>query len=101
MKIEITGYSDDLIEVDGDLRLEFDNIKWDKGLIVSNEHGESVIVDLIFDDNGVWRITHNGKNSPNWTFELEKAPENDDDDYTDKLTIEASGKLFVGVYDKY
>ncbi|MCW9717387.1 hypothetical protein [Avibacterium sp. 21-599] len=99
MKIEITGYSDDLIEVDGDLRLEFDNINSDKGLIVSNKRGESVIVDLDFID-GIWRITHNGENLPNWTFELEKAPENDDDIYTDKLTITSLDKLLVAVYDK-
>lgn len=79
MKLIIEGYSDDLITVDGDLKLEFDNINQDRGLvIVEPQNNEAVIVNLEFDGYGYWRIKHNGSNLQNWKFELRSEPEKDD-----------------------
>jgi putative component of toxin-antitoxin plasmid stabilization module len=80
--ITIYGASDDLIEVDGDIREEFtyldrgndgDLLACSDGTILRIEFGE------------VWRITPVVHGSAALT--IAQAPENDDKNYTDRATL--------------
>jgi hypothetical protein len=83
--VELTGSSDDLIELDGALYEEFnyvdnigegDFIGFSDGTVLRIEYGRS----------GVWRITPVVSGTAKLT--IEQAPENDDDQYTDKAILE-------------
>jgi hypothetical protein len=52
--VTIYGASDDLIEVEGDLREEFYAL--DEGGM-SLAFGDGTILDVRYDDHGIWRIT--------------------------------------------
>jgi hypothetical protein len=53
-QITIRGYSDDLIEIEGDLTEEF-SASFDDVDIISVSDGH--LLEIRYDDNGVWRIT--------------------------------------------
>ncbi|MGV8973689.1 MAG: hypothetical protein ACOH10_15320 [Rhodoglobus sp.] len=56
MTVMVTGASDDLIEVRGDIDEEFDALgQAAQGAILGFSNG--VVLRVTFDDDGVWRIT--------------------------------------------
>jgi hypothetical protein len=79
--ITIYGASDDLIEVGGDIREEF-NPDGDSALMACSE---GTILRVTFDHNGVWRITPVVHGSAALT--IAQAPESDDRNYTDRATL--------------
>jgi hypothetical protein len=56
MKITITGYSDDLIEIDGDISEEWPAPREvdEKGAYISISDG--TLLKARYDDNGIWRF---------------------------------------------
>ncbi len=85
MSVTISGHSDDLIEVEGDIREEF-GIDYDS-------HGElfafsdGTIIQVQYSKVGVWRITPMVKGSGELT--IVQAPVDDDSNYTDRATLDA------------
>lgn len=82
MGITLTGASDDLLEVEGDIREEF-NVLGDDDLFVATSTGFLARVE--YDRDGVWRFRPytNGLG----TIVHKEAPVGNDDVYTDILDI--------------
>lgn len=83
--LEIYGASDDLIEVEGDVREEFSALSWEEdGAFIALSSGTVLRIRYV---HGVWRI------APVVVHLLEKlvidqAPEDDEDNYSDRARIE-------------
>ena len=83
MSIVVIGASDDLIEVDGDIREEFNVLGNDEGSILGFSNG--TVLRVRYDDEGVWRIT------PLWHTTVVKIDYASDDTkytYSDVATID-------------
>lgn len=52
MGIKITGYSDDLIEIDGDIKEEFEAFD-DRNYLAASDGS---ILSIEYDNDGIWRI---------------------------------------------
>lgn len=86
MSTVVTGASDDLIELDGDIYEEFglhnDEGGEDAGDLIAFSNG--VVLRVRYSQSGVWRITPvTGADK----VSIVQAPEDDDDNYTDRATI--------------
>lgn len=81
MRIVITGHSDDLIEVDGDIREEF-QAKDENFVAVSN----GTLLRIEYTRAGVWRITPVATGIGG--LDIVQAPEGDDDNYSDVATVD-------------
>ena len=82
--VTITGTSDDLIEIDGDIREEFNHIAFngdDKGKLLAC--GDGTVLRIQYDNDGIWRITrlYGG------TAEFEKKEGSVEDDTFDVVTL--------------
>lgn len=91
MGVTVYGASDDLIEIEGDVREEFSALSddGDDGGLLAFSNG--VVLDVRY-RNGVWRIAPIvGASRVNITF----APEDDDDDYSDKAEVVEDVKWVV------
>lgn len=90
MTITITGASDDLIEIDGDIREEFPYTEHSTtpggGDLLAFSDG--TVLRIKFDINGVWRITPVARGTGN--LRIEQAAEDDADDRTDAATVDAA-----------
>jgi hypothetical protein len=84
MSITICGASDDLIEVEGDIVEEFDvGVVNDEWLVACSEG----TVLRIANKTGEWRITPVAHGSG--VLAIRQCPEGDEDDYSDRATIDA------------
>lgn len=86
--VTIYGASDDLIEVGGALYEEFSALndhREETGGILAFSDG--TVLDVIYDHNGVWRITRLATGTA--TFEKIEAPpeEGEDGNYSDRVTL--------------
>ena len=92
--IEIYGASDDLIEVDGDIREEFnpksDDFETDGDLLAFSD---GTVLRVKYGAGGVWRITQVAKGSA--AFSKVEAPEDDDSNYSDRVTLAGDIKWCV------
>lgn len=83
-QVVVWGASDDCIEIEGDVREEFyaaAKDAWFDGLVFST----GTVVEVEYDHNGVWRV---GSVRPGGaTITREYAPKDDEDNYSDRLTI--------------
>ena len=87
MPITIYGASDDLIEVEGDISEEFSYLDHDdEGDLIAVSDG--TVVRITYGASGVWRIVpvHHGSG----TLTITQAPEGDDDNYSDRATIDGT-----------
>jgi hypothetical protein len=83
--VVLTGWSDDTIEVDGDIDEEFpyqDHTK-DGGDLVAFSDG--TVLRIAYSDAGVWRISPVARGSA--TLQIDQAPEDAEEDYTDRATL--------------
>ncbi|MEU8158150.1 hypothetical protein AB0B94_31230 [Micromonospora sp. NPDC048986] len=87
MPVVITGASDDLIEVDGDISAEFTYKDEDQGDLLAFSDGTLIRITFI---HGIWRITPAAKGSGNLTIELQ----NEDED-TDTATLDGDVRWVV------
>lgn len=67
--VTIYGASDDLIEIEGDLREEFYALSASEGMSIA--FGDGTILDIHYDDHGIWRINRGFAGSA--AFEKEEA----------------------------
>jgi hypothetical protein len=90
MSITIYGASDDLIEVEGAISEEFDvGVSDDEWLIACSEG----TVLRITNKTGEWRITPVAHGSG--ALAISQCPEGDEDDYSDRATIDAESIAWV------
>jgi hypothetical protein len=76
--ITVYGASDDLIELGGDIREEFDAYR--KGEVVAFSNG--TLLRVRYEDTGIWRITLLSGEA-----HIVPAPADDEDNYSDRATI--------------
>ena len=88
MSITIYGASDDLIEVEGDVRDEF---YADEMNLIATSNG--VAIRIHYSQAGVWRIEFVGGDQSLVT--ITQAPEDDDDNYSDTCIISGDVKWIV------
>lgn len=88
MAIEIYGASDDLIEIEGDIREEFTAYDEDDGTYLGFSDG--TVLHVVFDRDGVWRIKPiaYGSNGPE-SLVITHAPAGDEDNYSDVARLAA------------
>ncbi len=91
MSVTIYGASDDLVEVEGDVREEFsalgnENFDGDGGYLAFSD---GTILSIVYGDRGVWRIVPIAEGSGE--LSVKQAPVGDEDDYSDIATL--SGDL--------
>jgi hypothetical protein len=92
MQITIYGASDDLIEIEGDIREEFslDNMD-DNGDLLAFSDG--TVLRIAYKSSGVWRITKVFEGTA--TIEINQAPEADEDNYSDRATVTGDPLVWV------
>jgi hypothetical protein len=81
--LKVYGQSDDLIEVEGDIREEFNPDYDDPKLLVATSNG--VVMRIFYDDDGIWRITILKGHDK---VKLTQCKGDDDEDYSDIAVIE-------------
>ncbi len=81
--VEITGYSDDCIEIDGDLREEWYSHEGGSHLAFSD--GTVLHIDFDPDGSGNWRIRRIKTGTAGYA--LTEASDDDEDVYTDTVTL--------------
>jgi hypothetical protein len=89
----ITGSSDDLIEIDGDLSEEFyspDGGRSEGDLLACSD---GTVLRISYTQDGIWRITPVVQGSAILT--IEQAPEDDEDHYTDTATLDGPVRWVV------
>lgn len=97
-KVTIYGASDDLIELEGDIREEFSCYGDDEGNYLAFSDG--TVLHIVYNDEGVWRITPKAKGTAK--MEKTEAVSSEDDNYTDRVTLTGDvrwcvhGKGFTG-----
>lgn len=80
-KVEIYGASDDLIEIDGDIREEFNPTDGEMGYL---GFSDGTILGIIYSREGIWRITLIVEGMA--TYELKQGTDSEDN-YTDRATL--------------
>ena len=88
MGITVYGSSDDLIEVEGNLKAEFDACPDENYLAFSN----GVVLSIVYGEHGVWRIVPLA-NVNNVTVEY--APVDDENNYSDKAILHQDANWVV------
>ena len=94
MSIEVYGSSDDLVEIEGDIREEF-SLLGDEGGYLAFSNG--VVLSVEYGHGGVWRIAP--MSAPDDRVSIVQAPADDDDNYSDRATVR--GDVFWVVYGSY
>lgn len=93
MSVELSGYSDDLLCVTGDINEEFDVYSPDAGLVLFSD---ATLATWRYDAAGMWRFDVVHANS---LYKL-VAGTDVDSDYTDRLTIPGYiNQVVVAVFD--
>lgn len=93
--VQVYGASDDLIEVDGAISEEFGYTyrrpEDDNGDLLAFSDG--TLLRIRYTDSGIWRITPVAYGSA--TFSMTQATEDDEQNYTDKATLEGDLRWVV------
>lgn len=80
--VRITGASDDLIEIDGDISEEFSGNDEEGDLIAVSD---GTVLRISYTRDGIWRIVPVVHGSAKLT--ITQAPEDDDRNYTDEAVL--------------
>ena len=80
-EIAVYGYSDDLIEVEGAVREEF---PWPSGEPAVLAFSDGTVLRIIYDDEGVWRISPLVRGSGEYSL---TQGVDEDSDYSDRATL--------------
>ena len=90
MAMTVYGYSDDLIELEGDIREEF-NVYSDDAEPGYLAFSNGVLLRVVFDEDGIWRFTVLSDASNTVTVN-QCVVNNPEDAYSDVVSIEDSIK---------
>jgi hypothetical protein len=88
VSITVYGASDDLIEVDGDIREEFSHYGDDAALLAFSD---GTILRVLYGTDGIWRITPVATGSAQLTHVFGQ----DDREHTDKATLDGDVRWVV------
>ena len=88
MTVIITGASDDLIEIDGDIIEEFSHYGDDPALL---GFSDGTILRVTYDRDGIWRITPVATGSATLTHVFGQ----DDREHSDKATLDGDVRWVV------
>lgn len=97
MSVTVYGASDDLIEVEGDIREEFSWLASDPTFL---GFSNGVVLRIAYSDSGHWRISPVAGAAH---VLVEQCPEDDEDNYSDRATVEGDvtwvvcGSTWAGV----
>lgn len=95
-QVKLFGYSDDLIEVEGDIEEEF---SWSADsdatrlIVVSDGH----VFRVRYDEDGIWRFSV----AASGTSSMTKVEGIDDDTYSDVITLEGDDLDWVVFDDRF
>lgn len=90
MTITVHGASDDLIEVEGDIREEFSGGPSNTDLLAFSD---GTVLQITYGKSGVWRINLAAAGTA--TVNIVQAPLNDDDNYSDRATLDGDIRWVV------
>lgn len=93
-ELKIYGCSDDLIEIEGDLREEFGCYNTSREKPFYLLFGDGTVLRVWYDEDGAWRILRTVAGSAKYEHEPAADP---DGDYTDKATLKGEIKWAFGV----
>ena len=95
--VTVYGVSDDLIEIEGDMREEFTLPASDAGYLAFSD---GTLLSVRYSDEGVWRFAPIDHGSA-W-YSIEQAPDGDDNNYSDRVRLgdEAGPIRWVRVGDE-
>jgi len=88
MTTTIYGTSDDLLEIEGDIREEINVLAFtdtDDGVLLAFSNG--IVLRVVYDKDGIWRIRPLSGSS---RVTIEICPGDDENNYTDRAIIEES-----------
>lgn len=91
MSITVYGASDDLIEVEGDIREEFNALDESDGDILAFSDG--TILRVVYTNDGIWRITPLKRGSGELT--VTQAVKGDEDNYSDRAVLDSAVEWVV------
>ena len=88
MSVEICGYSDDSIEIYGDLREEHDAVDSHVPRVITliAADGRRVALNMAYAPDGVWRIGIHD-NPDGVEVSIDKAPDDSEDCYSDNAVV--------------
>jgi hypothetical protein len=82
MRLEIYGASDDLVEIEGDIREEFNVYDEPEGHLAISD---GTLLSVLYDEHGFWRINRLVQGSAKYS----KTEGTDiDSDYSDRVTLD-------------
>ena len=87
-EVKICGASDDLIEIDGGIREEFDYTDGEEGDLLVFSDG--TVLRIVFSPSGIWRITPVTRGTGDLTIDQAS-----DDEGTDTATLDGDGVTWV------
>lgn len=88
MSITVSGASDDLIEIDGDIVEEFGHFSDNPALLAFSD---GTVLRVVHDEDGIWRLTPVSTGSATLTHTFGK----DDREHTDKVTLDGDVRWVV------
>lgn len=83
--VQVYGHSDDLLEVDGDIEAEFSYQSDDEGKGDLLAFSDGTVLRIQYSNSGVWRVIRVCEGTA--TFSKHEASEDDEDDYSDRVTL--------------
>jgi hypothetical protein len=83
MEIEISGYSDDLVNIDGDFSEELDSFDEKATLLFS----DGTILEIEYTDEGIWAITVKEQGTASLTKTPNTGPDSEKGGYSDKMKL--------------
>lgn len=87
MKVEIYGAGDDLIEIEGDIREEFDSYQPANGYTCYVAISDGTLLSVNYDDDGFWRL-HILVKGADSEIEKEEVDYSEENSYSDIIKIE-------------
>jgi len=93
MQIKIYGASDDLVEVEGDLREEFSCYDSGEPKMKYLGFSDGTLLSIIYGEDGMWRI--NRLRTGTASYSKEEATDSEGDNYSDHVTLEGDNFTWV------
>lgn len=91
-KIIISGASDDLIEIEGDIREEFNCYDWEHPQYLAFSDG--TVLSIFYSDKGLWEIRRVAIGTAGYS-KKEAIDNPEDDEYSDIATLEGDNIRWV------
>jgi hypothetical protein len=85
MAITVYGASDDLVEVEGDIREEFNPASDDEPSYLAFSDG--TVLSIHYTERGIWRITPVARGDGSGVLTIHQVVSEDPDSYTDRAEI--------------